>query len=144
MAFVVRIEIIAVNNSNGIVQLQAVFESKTASWIAFQHPLLIHLHTDSCWELDCLTRLDSKIHRGKEIITRTSSCGTSWQTDSLVNLLCFLHSGTLKSIHPVCHEALFTYFMKFPDSLHNSSCKSHNSCCAGPMLHLPYFIQCMP
>ena len=124
MTFIVRIKIIAVNNPHRIIQLQTEFKSQAASWIAFQHPLLIHLHTDPGRNLDGLSWLNGKISRGKEIIACASGSSSSWKTDSLINLLCLISRHALKSIHPVCHKALFTYFMKFCNSFHVSSCLS--------------------
>ena len=61
MTFIIRIEIIAVNNSYRIIQLQTELESKSASRIAFEHPVFFHFHTDPCRDLDRLSRLDHKI-----------------------------------------------------------------------------------
>ncbi len=55
MTFIIRIEIIAVNNSYRIIQLQTELESKSASRIAFEHPVFFHFHTDPCRDLDRLS-----------------------------------------------------------------------------------------
>ena len=57
VSFIVWIIIITVDDPYCIIQLQAEFESKSASRITLKYPVFFHLRTDSCWNLRCLSRL---------------------------------------------------------------------------------------
>ena len=117
MPFIIRVEIITVNNTNGVVELKTVFEPKSASRVAFQYPFRLHFHPDSCRNLYCFAWFQSKFCRCKEVIAGTSCCRSLRQTDSFIYFLCFF-LRLCEGINPVCCKAFFAYFMKFCDSFH--------------------------
>ena len=57
MSFIVGIIVIAVDNSDGIIQLQAVLKALSASGKQAQHPVLVHPRTDSGRDFNRLARL---------------------------------------------------------------------------------------
>ena len=72
MTFIIRKEIITINDSHCIIQLQAEFESQSASRITFQDPAFFHFHVDTCRDLYDFTGLHSHIHRCVKIVSCTS------------------------------------------------------------------------
>ena len=121
MSLIVRIIVIAVNDPDGIVELQSVFESQAAPRIAFQHPFRFHPYADPGRDLDGFPRFQRDIRRREEIISGASCRRAAREPDIFINIMDFFLIRNPQRVSPPCKELFKTYFFKLCDSLHDLS-----------------------
>ena len=88
MPLVFGMDVIAVDNADRIVHLQAVFESQPGTREQLQHPAVRDLSADPGRDQNGLVRDKRKCLRGKEVISSRTYGRAARQPDPLVNLFC--------------------------------------------------------
>ena len=84
MPFVVRKGVVAVDDTDGIVQLEAILEAQAAARIESEHPTVLDERADACRDFDAGACSQLKANRGEEIIACGAGCGTGGQLYVLV------------------------------------------------------------
>ena len=112
---VVRIKIVAVDYTDGVVELEAELESETAPRVNFQNPALVDFASDTRRNFCCLGRSKREIIRCKNMLACRACRCTCGQLNLGVHLLYF----TFAEIVLTAFKKLFiANLVKFCDSFH--------------------------
>ena len=81
---VIRTGVIAVDDADGIIQLEAIFEAQTAARIDCQHPAFFDQHPKPRRNFDAFARAEFKTDRCKEVIPSGTACRALRHADALI------------------------------------------------------------
>ena len=118
MSFVVRTGVIAVDDADGIVELEAVFKTQAAARIDRQHPAILNQSADARGDLDAFACAKLKADRRKEVISRGTACCAFRQTDALIGGDCLLDGLLGERCAPIRNKASDGYFFKSGNANH--------------------------
>lgn len=117
MAFVFRLAVVAVDNANRVVHLQAVFEPEPRAREQLQHPAVCDFGADTGRDQNGLMRDEGKRFRGKEVVAGGANRCPARQADILIDPLCILLAASGNAA-PISNKLLFGNLMELCDLLH--------------------------